>query len=91
LLAGERQILIPILDDATRRLLFAQPFPSESTQAVMIALRAVINACSSEDQRPSEADARRLDDSEAPLELLIDQGSPRITGPRRARAGPGDS
>jgi transposase len=40
--AGERQTMIAILDDATRQLLFAQLFPSESTQAVMIALRAVI-------------------------------------------------
>ena len=43
LLAGNRQTMIAILDDSTRRLLFAQLFPSESTQAVMIALRVVIS------------------------------------------------
>lgn len=39
---GERQTMVPIIDDATRQLLFAQLFPAESTQAVMTALRAVI-------------------------------------------------
>jgi hypothetical protein len=42
LVASERQTMIAILDDATRRLLYAQLFPSESTSAVMTALRAVI-------------------------------------------------
>jgi transposase len=36
-----RHILIAIVDDATKRLLYAQLWPSESTAAVMTALRAV--------------------------------------------------
>src|SRR6185503_1983057 len=37
----ERQTLIPIIDDATKRLLYAQLWPGETTEAVMSALRAV--------------------------------------------------
>lgn len=36
-----RQTLIAIIDDATKRLLYAQLWPSETTEAVMTALRAV--------------------------------------------------
>jgi transposase len=43
LLPGQRQTVIAVIDDATRRLLYAQLFVSESTQAVMTALRAVIS------------------------------------------------
>lgn len=42
LVPGERQTMIAIIDDATKQLLFAQLFASESTQAVMTALRSVI-------------------------------------------------
>jgi hypothetical protein len=38
----ERQTLIQVVDDATSRLLHAQLWPSESTQAVMTALRDVV-------------------------------------------------
>ena len=38
---AERQTLIAILDDATKRLLYAQLWPGETTAAVMSALRAV--------------------------------------------------
>ncbi len=37
----ERQSLIAVIDDATKRLLYAQLWPSESTEAVLSALRAV--------------------------------------------------
>ena len=37
----ERQTLIAVIDDATKRLLYAQLWPSESTEAVLSALRAV--------------------------------------------------
>ena len=37
----ERQILIAVIDDATKRLVYAQLWPSESTEAVLSALRAV--------------------------------------------------
>ncbi len=37
----ERQTLIAVIDDATKRLLYAQLWPSESTEAVLTALRAV--------------------------------------------------
>ena len=38
---AERQTLIAVLDDATKRLLYAQLWPGETTAAVMSALRAV--------------------------------------------------
>src|SRR5688500_14929184 len=38
---AERQTLIAVLDDATKRLLYAQLWPSETTAAVMSALRVV--------------------------------------------------
>jgi hypothetical protein len=38
---AERQTLIAVLDDATKRLLYAQLWPGESTEAVMTALRTV--------------------------------------------------
>jgi hypothetical protein len=38
----ERSVLIAVLDDATRRVLYAQLWPSETTHAVMSALSAVI-------------------------------------------------
>jgi transposase len=38
---AERQTLIAIIDDATKRLLYAQLWPGETTEAVMSALRAV--------------------------------------------------
>src|SRR3989441_5895260 len=37
----ERQTLIAVIDDATKRLLYAQLWPSESTEAVLSALRIV--------------------------------------------------
>src|SRR6266849_8253489 len=37
----ERQTLIAVIDDATKRLVYAQLWPSESTEAVFSALRAV--------------------------------------------------
>src|SRR5437867_1135640 len=37
----ERQTLIAVIDDATKRLLYAQLWPSESTEAVLSALRVV--------------------------------------------------
>ena len=37
----ERQTLIAVIDDATKRLLYAQLWPSESTEAILSALRAV--------------------------------------------------
>lgn len=39
---AERQILIAVLDDATKRLLYAQLWPAETTQAVMRALAHVL-------------------------------------------------
>jgi hypothetical protein len=41
---ADQQTLIAVLDDATKRLLYAQLWPAESTVAVMTALRAVF-AC----------------------------------------------
>jgi transposase len=38
----ERSVLIAVLDDATKRVLYAQLWPSETTHAVMSALSAVI-------------------------------------------------
>ncbi|MEP0773403.1 MAG: ISNCY family transposase, partial [Acidobacteriota bacterium] len=38
----ERQTLLAVLDDATKRLLYAQLWPAETTQAVMAALAHVI-------------------------------------------------
>src|SRR3972149_3447648 len=40
----ERQTLIAVIDDATKRLLYAQLWLAESTEAVMTALREVIQA-----------------------------------------------
>jgi transposase len=39
----ERQTLIAVLDDATKRLLYAQLWPGETTEAVMTALREVFH------------------------------------------------
>jgi len=39
----ERQILITVVDDATSRLLYAQLWPAESTQAVLMAIRDVVD------------------------------------------------
>mgnify|MGYP000687023377 CR=1 FL=1 len=41
---GEKQVMIAILDDATRRLLYAQLWPGESTEAVLTALKEVIES-----------------------------------------------
>jgi hypothetical protein len=38
----ERQTLIQVVDDATSRLLYAQLWPGETTQAVMTAMREVV-------------------------------------------------
>jgi len=43
LLAGEKQTLITVVDDATSRLLYAQLWPEESTQAVLVAVREVVD------------------------------------------------
>jgi transposase len=40
----ERQTLITVVDDATSRLLHAQLWPAESTQAVLMAVREVVDA-----------------------------------------------
>jgi hypothetical protein len=42
LVPGAKQTMIVIVDDATKRLLYAQLFGGESTEAVMLGLRAVI-------------------------------------------------
>ena len=42
---GQRQALIAVIDDATKRLLYAQLWPEETTQAVLTALRVVLTAC----------------------------------------------
>jgi hypothetical protein len=42
---GQRQTLISVLDDATKRLLYAQLWPEETTHAVLTALRAVLASC----------------------------------------------
>jgi hypothetical protein len=39
---GQRQTLIAVIDDATKRLLYAQLWPAETTQAVLTALRTVL-------------------------------------------------
>lgn len=39
----ERQTLIAVVDDATSRLLYAQLWPGESTQAVLMAVREVVD------------------------------------------------
>jgi len=39
----EKQTLITVVDDATSRLLYAQLWPEESTQAVLVALREVVD------------------------------------------------
>ncbi len=41
---GQRQTLIAVIDDATKRLLYAQLWPAETTEAVLAALRAVLAA-----------------------------------------------
>jgi hypothetical protein len=41
---GQDQILVTVLDDATKRLLYAALWPAETTQAVLTALRAVLAA-----------------------------------------------
>lgn len=41
---AERAVLIAVLDDATKRVLYAQLWPSETTTAIMTALRDVIAA-----------------------------------------------
>ena len=38
----QKQTLITVVDDATSRLLYAQLWPEESTQAVLVALREVV-------------------------------------------------
>jgi transposase len=43
LLPGEKQTLIAVVDDATSRVLYAQLWPEESTQAVLVALREVLD------------------------------------------------
>jgi transposase len=42
LVPEERQTLIQVVDDATSRLLYAQLWPGETTQAVMTAMREVV-------------------------------------------------
>ena len=42
---AERQTLIAVLDDATKRLLYAQLWPGETLQAVMSALAHVLRTC----------------------------------------------
>jgi transposase len=42
LVPEERQTLIQVVDDATSRLLYAQLWPAETTQAVMAAMREVV-------------------------------------------------
>lgn len=42
LCSGQRQTLVTTLDDATKRLLYAQLWPEETTQAVLMALRTVL-------------------------------------------------
>jgi transposase len=39
---GQRQTLLAVIDDATKRLCYAQLWPEETTQAVLTALRAVL-------------------------------------------------
>src|SRR5262249_62092221 len=39
---GQRQTLLAVIDDATKRLLYAQLWPEETTQAVLTALHAVL-------------------------------------------------
>jgi transposase len=43
LLPGEKQTVITVVDDATSRLLYAQLWPEESTQAVLVAVREVVD------------------------------------------------
>lgn len=42
---GQRQTLVAVIDDATKRLLYAQLWPAETTHAVLMALHAVLTAC----------------------------------------------
>jgi hypothetical protein len=42
---GQRQTLVTTLDDATKRLLYAELWPEETTQAVLTALQAVLAGC----------------------------------------------
>jgi hypothetical protein len=39
---GQRQTLVAVIDDATKRLLYAELWPEETTHAVLTALRAVL-------------------------------------------------
>jgi transposase len=39
---GQRQTLVAVIDDATKRLLYAQLWPEETTHAVLMALRVVL-------------------------------------------------
>ena len=39
----EKQTLITVVDEATSRLLYAQLWPAESTQAVLMAVRDVVD------------------------------------------------
>jgi len=41
----ERQTLLHVIDDATKRLLYAQLWPAETTEAVLTALREVLQTC----------------------------------------------
>jgi hypothetical protein len=41
---GQRQTLLAVIDDATKRVLYAQLWPEETTHAVLTALRAVLAA-----------------------------------------------
>jgi len=40
--AGEQQTLIAVVDDATKKVLHAQLWPQETTEAIMVALRDVV-------------------------------------------------
>lgn len=41
----EQQVLLQVLDDATKRLLYAQLWPAETTEAVLTALQEVCQTC----------------------------------------------
>jgi transposase len=41
---GQRQTLLAVIDDATKRLLYAQLWPEETTHAVLMALRVVLTS-----------------------------------------------
>ncbi len=42
---AQRQTMITVIDDATKRLLYAQLWPAETTAAIMTALATVFRAC----------------------------------------------